>query len=145
LLFKPCGGCRFIHRQPDGFVSLIVTVYHPMAFSSPVGFPSGWATSGLASWFPAARLTARGGVSVMAYIPVSFVRNRPFIPEICCITCSNFLGPNRIMGRVPDCTSLGAIRFELAATVATMISGIRSQTGMSGGNEFVPIGWITLE
>jgi hypothetical protein len=99
-MFKPCGDCRFIHRQIDGFVLFTATAFHPMAFSSSVVFPSGWATSGQASRLPAARPLARGGVSVMAYIPVSIVRNRLLIPEICFITCSKFPGPNRSMGRL---------------------------------------------
>jgi len=69
----------FFYRQADGLISHIATAFHPIAFSSPVGFPSGWATSGPASRLPAARSTARGGVSVMPYFPVSAVRNRPFI------------------------------------------------------------------
>jgi hypothetical protein len=78
--------------------------------------------------------------SVMPYNPVSIVRNRPSIPEICCITSSILIGPNRIMDRVPDCTSLGAIRCELGATVSTMMTGIQFETWMSDGNGFVSIG-----
>jgi hypothetical protein len=44
------------------------------------------------------------------------------------------------MDRVGDCTSTGAIRFELDATVSTMMTGIPSDTWMSGCNEFIPIG-----
>jgi hypothetical protein len=111
-----------------------------MAFSSPDGFPSGWAASNPASRLPAARPLARGGVSVMAYNPVSTVRNRPFIPEICFITSNILFRPNLSMGIVPVCASLGAIRFELGAIVSTMVTGILNETGMSDCNEFIPIG-----
>jgi hypothetical protein len=139
-MFKPCGGCRQIHRQLDGFGWVTVTTFHLIAFSSPDGFPSGWAASNPASRLPAARPLARGGVSVMAYNPVSTVRNRPFIPEICFITSSIFLRPNLSMGIVPVCAPLGAIRFELGAIVSTMMSGIQFEIWMSDGNGFVPIG-----
>jgi hypothetical protein len=130
----------FFYRQADGLISHIATAFHPMAFGSPVGFPSGLATSGQTSRLPAARSTARGGVSVMADNPVSTVRNRPFIPEICFITASILLRPNRITEMVYVCASWGAIRCELGAIVSTMMSGIPSQTGMSVCNEFIPIG-----
>jgi len=138
-MFKPCGGCRQIHRQLDGFGLVTVTTFHLIAFSSPDGFPSGWAASNPASRLPAARPLARGGVSVMAYNPVSTVRNRPFIPEICFITSNILFRPNLSMGIVPVCASLGAIRFELGAIVSTMMTGIL-KTGMSDCNEFIPIG-----
>jgi len=80
----------------------------------------------------------------MADNPVSIARNRPFISEICVITSSNFPGPNRIMGMVDDCASLGAIRCELAATVSTMMTGIPSETGMSDWNKLIPTGSMTL-
>jgi hypothetical protein len=67
-----------IHRQLDGIILFTTTTFRPIAFSSPVGFPSGLATSGLASRLPAARPLARGGVSVMAYFPVSSIGNHPF-------------------------------------------------------------------
>jgi hypothetical protein len=130
-MFQPRGGCRFIHRQLDGFVRFTLTTLHPMAFSSPVVFPSGWATSGLASRLPAVRPLARGGVSVMAHNPVSSGRNRPFIPEICCITSNILFRPNLSMGMVLDCAYLGAIRFELGATVSTMTTGSSSEIEMS--------------
>ena len=76
----------------------------------------------------------------MAYNPVSIVRNRPSIPEICCITSNILFRPNLSMGMVLDCAYLGAIRFELGATVSTMMTGIPSETGMSDCDEFVPIG-----
>jgi hypothetical protein len=76
----------------------------------------------------------------MADIPVSIVRNRPFIPEICSISSSILLRPNLSMGMVPDRASLGAIRCELGATVSTMMTGIPFETGMSGCHGLVPIG-----
>jgi hypothetical protein len=41
------------------------------------------------------------------------------------------------MGMVSDCARLGAIRFELGATVSTMMTGILSKTGMSGCDDFI--------
>jgi hypothetical protein len=41
------------------------------------------------------------------------------------------------MWMVPDCARLGAIRFELGATVSTMMTGILPKTGMSGCYEFI--------
>ena len=76
----------------------------------------------------------------MAYFPVSIARNRPFISEICFITFIIFLVPNRIMDRVDDCASSGAIRIELGAIVSTMMTGSSSEIKMSDCNEFVPIG-----
>jgi hypothetical protein len=112
-----------------------------MAFSPPVGFPSGLATSGQASRLPAARPLARGGVSVMAYFPVSTVRNRPFISLTIGVRGFGLYGislrPNRNMDRVGDCASLGAIRFELGATVSTMMTGILAETGMADCKEFI--------
>ncbi len=74
---------------------------------SPVDFPSGWATSGPASRLPAARLTARGGVSVMADNPVSTVRNRRLISFITGIRGLGLYGisfrPNRSMEMADDC------------------------------------------
>jgi hypothetical protein len=140
----PCGGCQIFYRQVDGLISITATTLHLMAFSSPVVFPSGLATSGQASRLPAARSLARGGVSVMAYFPVSNLRNRPFIAFTIGIQGFGLYGislrPNRSMDRVGDCTSTGAIRFELDATVSTMMTGIPSDTWMSGCNEFIPIG-----
>jgi hypothetical protein len=75
----------------------------------------------------------------MAYNPVSIVRNRPFIPEICCITSNILFRSNVSMGIVPVCAPWGAIRFEFGVTVSTMMTGIPSETGMSGCNGFVPI------
>jgi len=48
------------------------------------------------------------------------------------------------MDVIEDCTSTGAIRFDVGATVSTMMSGILAQTGISGCNEFIPIGGMTL-
>ena len=76
----------------------------------------------------------------MAYSPVSTVRNRPFIPEKCSVTSSILLRPNRIIGMVDVCAPWGAIRCELDATVSTMMTGIPAETGMSGCDEFIPIG-----
>jgi len=137
VVFKPCGSCQISYRQADGLIAIIVTAFHPMAFSSPIGFPSGLATSGQASRLPAPRPLARGGVSVMAYFPVSTVRNRRFIAEICFITFSILLRSNRSMDKAGDCTSTGAIRFELGATVSIMMTGILVETGMSGCEEFI--------
>jgi hypothetical protein len=140
-VFKPYGGCRIFHRQTDGFVSLLATAFHLMAFSSPVGFPSGWATSGPASRLPAARPLARGGVSVMAYFPVSILRNRPFIAFTTGIQGFGLYGIslrlNRSIDMIFDCASLGAIRFELGATVSTMMTGILAETGYAGCKEFI--------
>ena len=144
----PCCGCRIFHRQLDGIVRSTAPAIHPMAFSSPIGFPSGWATSGPASRLPAARLTARGGVSVMPYFPVSIVRNRPLISFTSGIQCfglgSISLRPNRSMDVIEDCTSTGAIRFDVGATVSTMMTGILVEPGNAGCNEFIPIGGMTL-
>jgi len=140
-VFKPHGGCRFIHRQPDGFVLFTVTTFHPMAFSSPFGFPSELATSGQASRLPAPRPLARGGVSVMAYFPVSTVRNRPFISFTTGIRDFGLYGislrPNPSMDMADDCAPWGAISFELGATVSTMMTRILAETGMSGCEEFI--------
>jgi len=80
----------------------------------------------------------------MPYFPVSIVRNRPFISFTTGIQDSGLYGisfrPNRSIDRVGDCTSTGAIRFELGATVSTMMTGILTETEMSGCNEFIPIG-----
>jgi len=80
----------------------------------------------------------------MAYFPVSNLRHRPFIAFTIGIQGFGLYGislrPNRSMDRVGDCTSTGAIRFELDATVSTMMTGIPSDTWMSGCNEFIPIG-----
>jgi hypothetical protein len=76
----------------------------------------------------------------MADIPVSTVRNRPYIPEICFITFSILLRPNRSMDRVDDCAPWGAIRSEPGATVSTMMTGILTEPGDAGCNEFIPIG-----
>ncbi len=144
-MFKPCGGCRFFHRQLDGFVLFTATTFRPIAFSSPVGFPSGLATSGQASRLPATRPLARGGVSVMAYFPVSTVRNRRFISFTTGIQGFGLYGislrPNRSIRMVGDCAPWGAIRCELGATVSTMMTGILAETGMSGCEEFITTCW----
>jgi hypothetical protein len=132
---------EFVYRQADGLISHIATAFHPMAFSSPVVFPSGLATSGQTSRLPAARSTARGGVSVMADNPVSTVRNRPFISKIWFITSSILLRPNRITGIVDVCAPWGAIRFELGAIVSTMMRGILAETGYAGCDEFITTSW----
>jgi len=84
----------------------------------------------------------------MAFFPVSTVRNRPLISFITSIRCFGLgnisLRPNRSMDVIEDCTSTGAIRFDVGATVSTMMSGILAQTGISGCNEFIPIGGMTL-
>jgi hypothetical protein len=84
----------------------------------------------------------------MAYFPVSIVRNRPFISFTTGIQCfglgSISLRPNRSIDVMDDCTSLGAIRFDLGATVSTMMTGILTETGMSGCNEFIPICGMSL-
>ena len=77
----------------------------------------------------------------MAEIPVSTIRNRPFIPEICFITSSILLFPNRSMNRVDDCALWGAIRCELDATVLTMMTGILAETEKSGCEEFITTCW----
>jgi len=140
-VFKPRGGCRFIHRQLDGFTLSTAITFHPIAFSSPVGFPSGLATSGQASRFPAPRPLARGGVSVMADIPVSTVRNRRFISFTIGIRCFDLDGisfrPNPSMNMADDCAPWGAIRFELGATVSTMMIGILTETGYAGCYELI--------
>jgi len=147
-VFKPHGDCRFSHRQLDGFTLSTTTAFHRIMFGSSVGFLASRATSSQASQLPAARPLARGGVSVMAYFPVSIVRNRPFISFTTGIQCfglgSISLRPNRSIDVIEDCTSTGAIRFDLGATVSTMMTEILAQTGMSGCNEFIPIGGMTL-
>jgi len=123
------------------FVWCAATMFRPMAFSSPFGFPSGLATSGQASRLPAARPLARGGVSVMADIPVSTVGNRRFISFTTGIRGFGLYGislrPNPSIDMICDCAPWGAIRFELGATVSTMMTGILAETGMSGCNEFI--------
>jgi hypothetical protein len=79
----------------------------------------------------------------MADIPVSIVRNRPIISKKCSVTFSILIPPNPSMGMVSDCACMGAIRFELGATVLTM-RGILSKTGMSGCYDFVTTCCITL-
>jgi hypothetical protein len=84
----------------------------------------------------------------MAYIPVSFVRNRPFISFTTGIRDFGLYGislrPNRSIYVMDDCTSTGAIHCKLGATVSTMMTRILAQTGMSGCNEFIPIGGMSL-
>ena len=84
----------------------------------------------------------------MAYIPVSNVRNHPFISFTTDIQCFDLgsisLRPNRSMDAMADCTSPGAIRCELGATVSTMMSGILVETGMAGYDEFIPICGMSL-
>jgi len=41
------------------------------------------------------------------------------------------------MGKAGDCTSTGAIRFELGATFSIMMTGILVETGMLGCEEFI--------
>jgi len=81
----------------------------------------------------------------MAYFPVSTVRNRPFISFITGIQGFGLYGislrPNLNMGRFCDCAPWGAIRFELDATVSTMMTGILAETGMSGCEEFITTCW----
>jgi hypothetical protein len=112
-----------------------------MAFSSPVGFPSGLATSGQASRLPALRPLARGGVSVMADNPVSTVRNRRFISFTTGIRCFGLYGisfrPNPSIDMICDCALWGAIGFELGATVSTMMTGILTETGYAGCYELI--------
>jgi hypothetical protein len=81
----------------------------------------------------------------MADNPVSTVRNRPFISFIAGIRCFGLYGislcPNRSIDMICDCAPWGAIRFELGATVSTMMTGILTKTGMSGCNEFITTRW----
>jgi hypothetical protein len=48
------------------------------------------------------------------------------------------------MDVIEDCTSTGAIRFDVGATVSTMMTGILVEPGNAGCNEFIPIGGMTL-
>ncbi len=81
----------------------------------------------------------------MAYFPVSTVRNRPFISFTTGLRCFGLYGislrPNRSIDMIFDCAPWGAIRFELDATVSTMMTGILAETGMSGCEEFITTCW----
>jgi hypothetical protein len=77
----------------------------------------------------------------MAYFPVSSIGNHPFNFDNGSITSSILHRPNGIMGRVCDCTSTGAIRWELGATVSTMMTRILPETGDVGCNEFITTSW----
>jgi hypothetical protein len=77
----------------------------------------------------------------MADIPVSTVRNRRFISSIIGIQGFGLYGislrPNRSIDMIFDCAPWGAIRFELGATVSTMMIGILTETGYAGCYELI--------
>ena len=81
----------------------------------------------------------------MAYFPVSIVRNRRFISFTTGIRDFGLYGisfrPNRSIDMICDCAPWGAIRCELGATVSTMMTGILTETGMSGCEEFITTCW----
>lgn len=81
----------------------------------------------------------------MADIPVSTVGNRRFISFTTGLRCFGLYGisfrPNPSMDMADDCAPWGAIRFELGATVSTMMTGILAETGMSGCEGFITTCW----